>query len=65
MCNKSIECLDDTYNPVDNQHQQNLHLMDATPASVTYGSHDETTTPRVKFLCSFSHVQIYQICYHA
>ncbi|KDP43823.1 hypothetical protein JCGZ_23031 [Jatropha curcas] len=62
MCNKGIECLNKTHNPVVVSQQnprQALHLMDNT-SSLTYstsgsnlGSHDETTTPRVKLLCSF------------
>ncbi|XP_073262287.1 uncharacterized protein [Populus alba] len=55
MCNKRIECLNKTVNPVDNQ--QAFHSMD-TPMSTTNstagsnpGSNDDT--PRVKLLCSF------------
>ncbi|XP_065849707.1 uncharacterized protein [Euphorbia lathyris] len=55
MCKKGIDYLNETHNSVDSQqnHHQDIHLMD-TPPSVTYstvGSHDET--PRVKLLCSF------------
>ncbi|KAM1172664.1 hypothetical protein ACFX2I_022729 [Malus domestica] len=59
MCNKGIECLSDSENPINHQA---VYLMDSPSATPHFGSNSTAAlspnlneeNPRVKFLCSFS-----------
>ncbi|XP_061994144.1 uncharacterized protein LOC133712085 [Rosa rugosa] len=59
MCNKGIACLSESDNPIDQQQQQAVYLMESPSTTPHFGSNsspvlNEDNPPRVKFLCSFS-----------